>query len=30
VIYRNKGAVSPRRQGTDIELKIINRRISAD
>ncbi len=30
VIYRNKGAVSPRRQVTDIELKIINRRISAD
>ncbi|ART53149.1 4-amino-4-deoxy-L-arabinose transferase [Acidovorax carolinensis] len=30
VIYRNKGAVAPRRHGTDIELKIINRRISAD
>lgn len=30
VIYRNKGAVAPRRQGADIELKIINRRISAD
>ncbi len=30
VIYRNKGAVSPRRHGTDIELKIIKRRISAD
>jgi hypothetical protein len=30
VIYRNKGAVVPRRQGAEIDLKIINRRISAD
>lgn len=30
VVYRNKGQVAPRRPGTDIELKIINRRISAD
>jgi hypothetical protein len=30
VIYRNKGAVAPRRQGAEIDLKIINRRISAD
>lgn len=30
VIYRNKGDVSQRRQGVDIELKIINRRISID
>ncbi|ART54012.1 4-amino-4-deoxy-L-arabinose transferase [Acidovorax carolinensis] len=29
VIYRNKGAVSPRRQSGDIELRIINRSISA-
>ena len=30
VVYRNKGQVAPRRPGADIELKIINRRISVD
>jgi len=30
VIYRNKGQVAPRSKGSDIELKIINRRISVD
>ena len=30
VIYRNKGPVAQRPQGKEIELKIINRRISAD
>jgi len=30
VIYRNKGQVASRRLGVDIELKIINRRISSN